>query len=74
MRTNNVITFFTEYKKTGTLKTKIIDVYLAYVLVTGITQLIYALVVGSFPFNSLVSGLISTVGCFVLTGKPGFLL
>ena len=45
---------------------KIIDAYLLYVLLTGAMQFLYALVVGSFPFNAILSGFISCVGSFVL--------
>lgn len=46
---------------------KKIDVFLAYVLVTGIAQFAYGLFVGTFPFNSFLGGFISCVGVFVLT-------
>lgn len=46
---------------------KKIDAFLAYVLLTGITQFVYALYVGSFPFNSFLAGFLSCVGVFVLT-------
>ena len=42
---------------------------LVYVLLTGIVQFAYCLLVGTFPFNSFLSGFISTVGCFILAGK-----
>ena len=45
---------------------KIIDAYLLYVMLTGVLQFVYALIVGSFPFNSILSGFISCVGSFVL--------
>ena len=47
---------------------KLIDAYLAYVMMTGIVQFVYCCLVGTFPFNSFLSGFISTVGCFVLGG------
>ena len=46
---------------------KVIDVYLVYVLMTGIIQFVYMLLVGSFPFNSFLAGFLSCVGVFVLT-------
>ena len=55
------------YKSTP-VKLKIIDLYLVYVLLTGIAQFSYRMLVGTFPYNSFLSGFISTVGCFVLTG------
>ncbi|ODM89267.1 Dolichyl-diphosphooligosaccharide--protein glycosyltransferase subunit DAD1 [Orchesella cincta] len=47
-------------------KLKVIDAYLAYVLLTGIVQFVYCCLVGTFPFNSFLSGFISSVGCFIL--------
>ncbi len=49
-------------------KLKIVDAYLLYILLTGIAQFVYCCLVGTFPFNSFLSGFISTVGCFVLGG------
>ena len=58
-----------EYQISTPKKLKLIDAYLVYVLLTGIVQFAYCLLVGTFPFNSFLSGFISTVGCFVLAGK-----
>eukprot|EP01123_Difflugia_compressa_P007990 TRINITY_DN2276_c0_g1_i1.p1 TRINITY_DN2276_c0_g1~~TRINITY_DN2276_c0_g1_i1.p1 ORF type:complete len:118 (+),score=7.51 TRINITY_DN2276_c0_g1_i1:82-435(+) len=56
-----------DYVQTTPKKLKLIDVYLFYVALTGVIQLLYAIRVGSFPFNSFLSGFISTIGSFVLT-------
>ena len=45
---------------------KLIDAYLVYIIMTGAIQFLYALIVGAFPFNSILSGFISCVGSFVL--------
>ena len=58
-----------EYQSSTPKKLKLIDAYLVYVLLTGIVQFAYCLLVGTFPFNSFLSGFISTVGFFVLAGK-----
>jgi oligosaccharyltransferase complex subunit epsilon len=58
-----------EYQTSTPRKLKLIDAYLVYVLLTGIVQFAYCLLVGTFPFNSFLSGFISTVGCFILAGK-----
>lgn len=57
-----------EYKKTATTQTKIVDLFLAFILVTGALQFVYCVLVGSFPFNSFLSGFLSCVGMFALTG------
>ncbi|CAD6186270.1 unnamed protein product [Caenorhabditis auriculariae] len=55
-----------DYVKTTPQKLKIIDAYMTYILFTGIIQFVYCLLVGTFPFNSFLSGFISTVASFVL--------
>ncbi|XP_044736324.1 dolichyl-diphosphooligosaccharide--protein glycosyltransferase subunit DAD1 [Chrysoperla carnea] len=58
--------FYNEYTSHTPKKLKIIDAYLLYVLLTGIVQFVYCCLVGTFPFNSFLSGFISSVSCFVL--------
>lgn len=62
-----------EFKQSYSVNTphlvKVIDIFLAYVLLTGVIQFVYCALVGTFPFNSFLSGFISTVGTFILTGK-----
>lgn len=60
--------FYDEYKNNTSKKLKIIDAYLTYIILTGIIQFVYCCLVGTFPFNSFLSGFISTVSCFVLGG------
>uniref|UniRef100_A0A915Q5A8 BUD13 homolog n=1 Tax=Setaria digitata TaxID=48799 RepID=A0A915Q5A8_9BILA len=60
---------FDDYRKTTPRKLKIIDSYMFYVLITGIIQFVYCVLVGTFPFNSFLSGFVSTVGCFVLAAS-----
>ncbi|GBM37847.1 Dolichyl-diphosphooligosaccharide--protein glycosyltransferase subunit DAD1 [Araneus ventricosus] len=62
-----VLTFFLkDYKANTPQKLKIIDAYLLYILLTGINQFLYCCLVGTFPFNSFLSGFISSVASFVL--------
>eukprot|EP00116_Pleurobrachia_bachei_P016455 sb/3476717/ len=55
-----------EYTTKTPQKLKLIDAYLGYIMVTGIIQFIYCCLVGTFPFNSFLSGFISTVASFIL--------
>uniref|UniRef100_A0A1I7WU87 Dolichyl-diphosphooligosaccharide--protein glycosyltransferase subunit DAD1 n=1 Tax=Heterorhabditis bacteriophora TaxID=37862 RepID=A0A1I7WU87_HETBA len=57
---------FDDYQKTTPQKLKLIDAYMLYILLTGIAQFTYCCLVGTFPFNSFLSGFISTVASFVL--------
>lgn len=61
--------FYDSYMSTTPKKLKIVDAYLFYILLTGIVQFVYCCLVGTFPFNSFLSGFISCVGSFVLGGK-----
>ncbi|XP_066249277.1 dolichyl-diphosphooligosaccharide--protein glycosyltransferase subunit DAD1 [Euwallacea similis] len=64
--TTVVSKFFKDYISKTPKKLKAIDAYLFYILLTGIIQFLYCILVGTFPFNSFLSGFISTVSCFVL--------
>ncbi|XP_057768661.1 dolichyl-diphosphooligosaccharide--protein glycosyltransferase subunit DAD1 [Salvia miltiorrhiza] len=45
---------------------KIIDLYILFAVVTAVIQVAYMAIVGSFPFNSFLSGVLSCVGTAVL--------
>lgn len=64
--------FYDEYQNNTPKKLKLVDGYLTYVLMTGLLQFAYCCLVGTFPFNSFLSGFISTVSCFVLGGNIFF--
>lgn len=61
--------FWHEYAKNTAKKLKIIDAYLLYIFLTGVIQFVYCCLVGTFPFNSFLSGFISCVSCFILAGN-----
>ena len=61
--------FLQSYRDRTPTKLKLVDAYLAYIMLTGIIQFVYCALVGTFPFNSFLSGFISCVGSFVLGGK-----
>nr|XP_009674329.1 PREDICTED: dolichyl-diphosphooligosaccharide--protein glycosyltransferase subunit DAD1 [Struthio camelus australis] len=58
--------FLVEYGSGTPSRLKVLDAYLLYVLLTGALQFGYCLGVGTFPFNSFLSGFISAVGSFIL--------
>lgn len=60
--------FMVAYKRDTPTNLKIVDIYLAYIMLSGIFQFIYMLAAGTFPYNAFLSGFISTVGSFVLAG------
>ncbi|XP_062501766.1 dolichyl-diphosphooligosaccharide--protein glycosyltransferase subunit DAD1-like [Corticium candelabrum] len=55
-----------EYVNRTPKKLMIIDAYLTYIMLTGMVQFAYCAYVGTFPFNSFLSGFISCVGSFIL--------
>ncbi|KAG5366750.1 Dolichyl-diphosphooligosaccharide--protein glycosyltransferase subunit dad-1 [Yarrowia sp. B02] len=55
------------YTKQSTPKLKLIDSFLAFLVVLGVFQFVFCLLVGNFPFNAFLGGFASTVGQFVLT-------
>ncbi|KAL2295199.1 hypothetical protein Nmel_018360 [Mimus melanotis] len=61
--------FLSEYGGGTAGRLKALDAFLLYVLLTGALQFGYCLGVGTFPFNSFLSGFISAVGSFILGGQ-----
>jgi dolichyl-diphosphooligosaccharide---protein glycosyltransferase subunit DAD1/OST2 len=57
-----------EYKSKTSQRIKLIDAYLFYVLLTGLVQAVYVALIGTFPFNSFLSGFLSSIGSFILAG------
>lgn len=66
--------FLDEYLSTTPQRLKLLDAYLLYILLTGALQFGYCLLVGTFPFNSFLSGFISCVGSFILAGNDSAVL
>ncbi|ORY43076.1 Dolichyl-diphosphooligosaccharide--protein glycosyltransferase subunit dad1, partial [Rhizoclosmatium globosum] len=48
---------------------RLIDAYLAAVMLSGAIQFVYVLLVGTFPYNSFLSGFIASVGAFILAAN-----
>ncbi|EPX75278.1 oligosaccharyltransferase epsilon subunit [Schizosaccharomyces octosporus yFS286] len=59
--------FFSSYNKNTNSSLKTIDSFLGFLVVLGGLQFLYAILVGTYPFNSFLSGFISCVGQFVIT-------
>ncbi|KAJ4345504.1 oligosaccharyltransferase complex subunit epsilon [Didymosphaeria variabile] len=50
-------------------RTKLLDSFMVFLVVVGVLQFVYCLIVGNFPFNAFLSGFSATVGQFVLTAS-----
>ncbi|KAF8631291.1 hypothetical protein AX15_002612 [Amanita polypyramis BW_CC] len=48
---------------------KFIDSFLFFLMLSGIIQFVYCILVTNFPFNAFLAGFASTVGQFVLTAS-----
>ncbi|CZR50613.1 related to apoptotic cell death regulator DAD1 [Phialocephala subalpina] len=57
------------YLDTTPQRTKLIDVFMSFLVVVGVLQFVYCVVAGNYPFNAFLSGFSSTVGQFVLTAS-----
>ncbi|ODQ66437.1 defender against cell death 1 [Nadsonia fulvescens var. elongata DSM 6958] len=55
------------YWASATTKVKLMDTFMAFLVVLGVLQFIFCVLVGNFPFNAFLGGFSSTVGQFVLT-------
>ncbi|KDN46649.1 defender against death DAD protein [Tilletiaria anomala UBC 951] len=66
---NPLQTLLEAYSQDTPLKLKMIDAFLVFLILSGVMQFAYAILVTSFPFNSFIAGFASTVGQFVLAAS-----
>ncbi|EME79132.1 uncharacterized protein MYCFIDRAFT_57812 [Pseudocercospora fijiensis CIRAD86] len=50
-------------------RVKLIDFFLAFLILVGALQFAYCVLAGNYPFNAFLSGFSATVGQFVLTAS-----
>ncbi|KAI0890417.1 DAD family-domain-containing protein [Annulohypoxylon maeteangense] len=62
-------TLWDYYKANTPQRTKLIDVFMGFLVVVGILQFAYCVLAGNYPFNAFLSGFSATVGQFVLTAS-----
>ncbi|KAK7421909.1 oligosaccharyltransferase complex subunit epsilon [Neonectria punicea] len=55
------------YIKETPQRTKLVDVFLLFLVAVGALQFLYCVLAGNYPFNAFLSGFSATVGQFVLT-------
>ncbi|KAL7628863.1 oligosaccharyltransferase complex subunit epsilon [Parahypoxylon ruwenzoriense] len=61
--------FWNSYQKNTPHRTKLLDLFMAFLLIVGALQFAYCLIGGNFPFNAFLAGFSATVGQFVLTAS-----
>ncbi|KAK3395598.1 DAD family-domain-containing protein [Sordaria brevicollis] len=67
---NNVVSnLLAHYQDTTPQRTKLIDAFMAFLVVVGGLQFLYCVLAGNYPFNAFLSGFSATVGQFVLTAS-----
>ncbi|KAI0069167.1 defender against cell death 1 [Artomyces pyxidatus] len=64
-----VQTLWKAYVDNTTSRLKFIDSFLVFLVLSGVLQFAYCVLISSFPFNAFLSGFGSTVGQFVLTAS-----
>ncbi|KAK0673301.1 DAD family-domain-containing protein [Cercophora samala] len=57
------------YQKNTPQRTKLVDAFMAFLVVVGVLQFVYCVLAGNYPFNAFLSGFSATVGQFVLTAS-----
>jgi len=57
------------YTATTSPRLKLIDTFLLFIMLSGIAQFLYCVLVTNYPFNAFLAGFASSVGQFVLTAS-----
>nr|AGC26949.1 cell death regulator DAD1 [Polyporus umbellatus] len=63
------ISLWNTYYETTSTRLKTIDAFLVFLMLSGIIQFLYCIMVTNFPFNAFLAGFSSCVGQFVLTAS-----
>ncbi|KAK0632387.1 oligosaccharyl transferase subunit [Immersiella caudata] len=64
-----VVNLVNHYQNKTPQRTKLIDAFMAFLVVVGALQFVYCVLAGNYPFNAFLSGFSATVGQFVLTAS-----
>ncbi|KAF5364081.1 hypothetical protein D9756_000577 [Leucocoprinus leucothites] len=62
-------TLWKAYNEETSDRLKFIDSFLLFLMLSGIVQFLYCILVTNYPFNAFLAGFSSTVGQFVLTAS-----
>ncbi|TFY67582.1 hypothetical protein EVG20_g3884 [Dentipellis fragilis] len=60
---------WTAYLDHTSSRLKFVDAFLVFLILSGVMQFVYCVLITSFPFNAFLAGFASTVGQFVLTAS-----
>ncbi|KAI0347000.1 defender against death DAD protein [Trametopsis cervina] len=69
-KTSNAFqTLLKTYNETTSSRLKLIDAFLVFLMLSGVVQFLYCVLITNFPFNAFLAGFGSCVGQFVLTAS-----
>jgi len=66
---NAIGTLWASYLDSTPSNLKVIDSFLAFIMLSGIMQFAYCVLITTFPYNAFLAGFASTIGQFVLTAS-----
>ncbi|KAJ2916481.1 hypothetical protein MD484_g3905, partial [Candolleomyces efflorescens] len=66
---NPVVSLWKAYNQQTPDRLKFIDAFLFFLMLSGIIQFAYCVLVTNYPYNAFLSGFASTVGQFVLAAS-----
>ncbi|OCH94322.1 defender against death DAD protein [Obba rivulosa] len=66
---NALQTLWKAYNDTTSPRLKLVDTFLVFLMLSGVVQFVYCILVTNFPFNAFLAGFGSCVGQFVLTAS-----
>ncbi|KAI0829334.1 defender against cell death 1 [Trametes gibbosa] len=64
-----ILSLWNAYYETTSTRLKTIDAFLVFLMLSGIIQFLYCILVTNFPFNAFLAGFASCVGQFVLVAS-----
>ncbi|KAI0773798.1 defender against death DAD protein [Fomes fomentarius] len=64
-----LLSLWTAYYDTTSTRLKTIDAFLVFLMLSGIIQFLYCILITNFPFNAFLAGFASCVGQFVLAAS-----
>ncbi|KAF8313054.1 defender against cell death 1 [Clavulina sp. PMI_390] len=68
-QTSPLVTLWNSYNDQTPARLKVIDSFLVFIMLSGIIQFAYCVLVTTFPYNAFLAGFASTIGQFVLTAS-----
>jgi len=66
---NAVDSLWKAYLDNTPSRLKLIDAFLVFIMLSGVSQFLYCVLITNFPFNAFLAGFASCIGQFVLTAS-----